>query len=320
MEITFYGLLHLAKGEKSAVNGGLKKFDRQIDTYLMNAVNLSDSLQSKGEDIQFILLTNQPAAIDDRLKRLGSKERLKVQSIDFSTDVPTGTKFYSAHFKFDVFNYLGSLKADRYIGLIDLDAIAIGDLPLCFQNLVDEKTPIIYDITEQVVPIFGRDRILQDMQKLWPNITEARWSGGEFITGTPAFFNSLYSEISKLYDRYIDAIDSLHHHGDEMLTSVALAKLIHDEKIAIADGGELGIVGRFWSYPPKHAQPSFSCFEHLFLLHLPSDKKFLAKINSEDAKSRDRFLQRYKRYLPQQLAGSSVHNKIVDLLKWMRLK
>lgn len=318
MEITFYGLLHLAKGEKSAVNGGLKKFDRQIETYLMNAVNLSDSLQSK--DIQFILLTNQPGAIEDRLKRLGSSDRLQVQSINFATDVPTGTSFYSAHFKFDVFNYLGSLQDDRYVGLIDLDTIAIGDLSPCFQNLIRKKTPIIYNITKQVAPVFGRDRILQDMQKLWPNITEVRWSGGEFITGTPAFFNSLYSEISKLYDLYIEAIDSLHHHGDEMLTSVALAKLIHDEKIPIADGGELEIVGRFWSYPPKHLQPAFNFFENLFLLHLPSDKKFLAKINAEDAKSRDRFLLRYKRYLTQQLAVSSVHSKIVDLLKWMRLK
>jgi hypothetical protein len=318
MDITFYGLLHLAKGEKSSVNGGLRKFDRQIETYLMNAVNLSDSLQSK--DIEFILLTNQPAAIEDSLNRLGSTDRLKVQSINFSTDVPTGINFYSAHFKIDVFNYLGSLPADRYVGLIDLDTIAIGEITLSFQNLIREKTPIVYDITNQVIPIFGRDRILQDMQKLWPNITEVRWMGGEFITGTPGFFNSLYSEIGKLYNRYIEAIDSLHHHGDEMLASVALAKLTHEGKIAICDGGELDIVGRFWSYPPKHSQPSFSCFENLFLLHLPSDKKFLAKINYEDAKSRDRFLQKYKRYLPQQLAVSSVHNKIVDLLKWMRLK
>ena len=318
MDITFYGLLHIAKGEKSAANGRSKKFDLQIETYLMNAVNLAYSLESKG--IEFVLLTNQLATIDCHLNELGLIDRFQVKQIDFTTHVPTGTSFYSAHFKIDVFEYLGSLPADRYVGAIDLDTIAIGEISPHFQNLIREKVPIIYDITDQVTPVFGRDRMLQDLQKLLPSINEVRWSGGEFITGTPDFFKSLATEISKIYDRYINAIDSLHHQGDEMLTSVALAELRHQGKFTFGDGGDLGIVGRFWSYPPKHVQPSFRHFENLFLLHLPSDKQFLAQLDPEDAKSRDLFLKKYHLYLPQQVAKSTVHSKILSFLQWLRLK
>jgi hypothetical protein len=318
MDMTFYGLLHINTGEKSTANGSSKKFEHQIETYIMNAVNLAHSLASKG--IEFILLTNQPATIDCYLDRMSAVDRLQVKQIDFATQVPTGTSFYSAHFKIDMFKYLGSLPADRYVGAIDLDTIAIGEISPCFQNSIRAKIPIVYEIADQVIPVFGRDRILQDLQKLLPSIREVRWSGGEFMTGTPDFFSSLAAEIDKIYDRYIRTIDSLHHQGDEMLTNAALAALRHQGQFQIADGGDLGIVGRFWSYPPKHPQPSFRNFEHLFLLHLPSDKQFLARLDPEDARCRDRFLDRYHRYLPQQVAKSTVHSKTLSFLKWLRLK
>ncbi len=315
MDLSLYGLLHLAQQEQSAVNNKVKNFDRQIEIYLINAINLAHSLQARG--IDFTLLTNQPVQIGTQLKQLDPADTVKVEGINFYTKVPTGTKFYSAHFKLDVFAYLGSLPTDRYVGLIDLDIIAIGEIPEVFKKLATDKTPVYYDITNQVIPAYGQNIVLQDLQKLLPSIDAARWSGGEFLTGTPDFFKSLSVEIGKIYPDYLQAIDTLHHQGDEMLTSVALAKL-RQAGMKIVEGGELGIIGRFWSYPPSHPQPPFSEFERVFLLHLPSDKQFLAKLKSADAKQRDRFLDRYKSYLPGKVLVSTLHRQTVVLSNKLR--
>jgi hypothetical protein len=315
MNLSLYGLLHLADREQTTVNNKAKNFDRQIEIYLMNAINLAHSLQVRGSD--FTLLTNRPKWLSVQLQQLDRSHPVKVRGIDFSTQVPTGTKFYSAHFKLDAFAYLGTLPADRYVGLIDLDVIAIGQIPAVFQTIAATKTPIYYDITNQVISTYGRDTILQDLQKLVPTIDTVRWSGGEFLTGSPDFFRSLATEIGELYPKYLQEIANFHHHGDEMLTSAALAKL-RQAGMKIVEGGELEIVGRFWSYPPKHSQPPFRHFERVFLLHLPSDKQFLATLTTTDAQERDRFLDRYRIYLPGKVLMSTLHQHKIALSTRLR--
>ena len=289
MNVTLYGLLYLAENQSSAINVNVETFAQQRSLYTKNAINLSLSLQKSG--IRFILLTNKKEELCDELKSLDCSNSLNVEYIDFKTKVLNGIKFYAAHFKFDVFSYLAALKNEQYVGLIDLDMIALGEMPECLKNIIQEKIPICYDISDQVIPAYGHNVIIRDMQKLSPNIFEGRWSGGEFIMGTPDFFASLDFEIRKTYERYIEVAEGLHHQGDEMLTSVALEKLRRNGKY-IADAGTIGIVGRFWSMPTLHEQKSFRYFENCFLLHLPSDKKFLAELTPKQVLSRNIFLEK----------------------------
>ena len=308
MDLTLYGLLHLEENQFSAVNLSVKTFTEQKRIYTKNAINLSLSLQNYG--ISFILLTNKKEEIYDELKKLGPSNSLTIRSIDFSNKVSVGIKFYSAHFKLDVFNYFASLSSEDYVGLIDLDMIAVGEVPICLKNIIQERVPLCYDISDQVIPAHGHDVIMQDMQKISPTIFEGRWSGGEFIMGTPDFFASLNSEIRKIYPRYIEVAETLHHQSDEMPTSVALENLRRNGKY-IADAGTLGIVGRFWSIPILHEQKSFSYFENSFLLHLPADKRFLAELTLEQAQCRTEFLKIYK----QHLFKRSVNARLRNILK-----
>lgn len=295
MVLSLYGLLHVAENQQSSMETYAETEEQKRQFYLKSAVNLSRSLHTRG--VPFTLLTNQKELLLRDLQMLGYEHSLKIENIEFNTNVPNGTFYYSAHFKLDVFSYLASLAEEQYVGLVDIDMIAVGNIPACLKNCIEEKIPLGYDVSDQLIPAFGHNRILGDMQKLSPDICEGRWYGGEFILGSPSFFAALNDEVRKLYDLYIEIMDDLFHKGDEMLTSVALERLKRDG-IYIADAGTLGIVGRFFSVPTiRHPQKPFKYFENCFLLHLPVDKDFLAKLAPEQAEYREGFLKSYRAYL-----------------------
>jgi hypothetical protein len=296
MNLSLYGLLHLTRGQSSSIMDiYAHSYEQKRRFYLKSAVNLSRSLRQRG--LSFTLLTNNQTEILDDLKFLGYEDSITVQEIDFHLYVPDGLFYYSTHFKLDVFRYFASLAPNQYVGLIDLDMVAVADLPICLKNLVEARIPLCYDVSDQLIPAFGHDVILHDMQRLAPEICAGRWYGGELLLGTPTFFAALNDESTAIYQRYLEIVDELFHKGDEMITSVALENL-QRRGIYIADAGTLGIVGRFFSVPTvKHPQKSFKYFENSFLLHLPVDKDFLAQLKPEQAEHRDTFLRQYKSYL-----------------------
>jgi hypothetical protein len=293
---SLYGLLYLKENQSSSIMDlYAETYVKKRRFYIKSAVNLSRSLRKRG--VSFTLLTNNEREILDELDGLGYRDSLEVKSIDFQLKVPDGLFYYSTHFKLDVFRYFASLSSDRYVGLIDIDAIAVNDFPICLKNLIEAKIPACYDVSDQLIPAFGHDVILRDMQRLSPDICAGRWYGGELIMGTPDFFAELNEEAQIIYKRYIAIVDELFHKGDEAIVSVALER-IQRNGIYIADLGTLGVIGRFFSAPKiKHPQKSFRYFENCFLLHLPVDKSFLAKLNPEQAESREIFLKHYQSYL-----------------------
>jgi hypothetical protein len=312
MDINLYGLLHLTENEASAMNVQVDNFEQQKELYIKNATTLSKSLARRG--ISFTLLTNRIQSVHDVLTRMGQTNNLKVEGIDCTYKLPSGIRFYSAHYKFDVFRYLSSLVQERYVGLIDLDMIAVSDIPTCLINIVNSNIPVCYDISDQVIPAYGHDTIIDDMKKLDATIGEGRWCGGELIMGPPDFFKLLKNEIDLIYDKYIISLADFHHQGDEMVTSVALERLRNNGKY-IADGGTLGIVGRYWSICTLHPQKPFSYFKNCFLLHLPSDKNYLAGFDYEIARQRDNFIQKYDMYRRQKKLLSIISNLIRRLRK-----
>ena len=271
-EIIFYGLLHLEKNQSSAMNVLVKSFEEQITIYLKNAISLSNSL--KLNKINFILLTNEKELIEKIYP--STKENLNIENIPFKTKVPDGTRFYSAHYKLDAFKYLAS-QNHAYVGLLDLDMLCLKKIPISLENIIKNKTPLCYDITDQEFPAYGEKPVIDDLSRINRLVSEGRWCGGEFISGPPEFFSLLTKKIDEIYSNYIASLTVAHHIGDEAFTSAAI-EIIRKEGIYIGDAGSLGIVGRYWNTKTLHPQKSFNYFKDSFLIHLPADKIFLSKI------------------------------------------
>lgn len=289
MRLKFFGLLHLEEKEQSAMNLAAADFQDQIITYLKNAITLSNSLYYFGNS--FKLITNRKDIIDEYLSSINKS--LQVIEIPFITEIPKGTKFYSAHFKLDVYRYFSSL-IDEYIIFCDLDVLCVNATPLNLINNVESRIPIFYDVSDQVIPAFGREAIIGDLSLINSINSEGRWAGGEFISGTPNFFKSLMEEIDNIYGNYIENLNSLRQVNDEPLVSAAL-ELLRKKGINIVDAGTLGIIGRYWSVDTKHYQKPYDYFKQCFLIHLPADKKFLARQTNQEFTPQT-VLENYSRY------------------------
>lgn len=288
----FFGLLHLEPGQRSAVNVSAKDFGEQIRLYVRNARLLSRSLQRVGFD--FTLLTNDGAALEAADPTVCGD--LTIEQIAFAAPVPKGVLFYSAHFKVDAFRYLSSLTAD-YVALCDLDMVCINDVPRALVNAIATKTPLTYDISDQVFPAYGADRVREDLEAMVMGKSDGRWMGGEFISGSPEFFGQLVEEIATTFPAYLNIIDQVHHVGDEAYTSAAIERLKNRE-IRIDDAGAVAIVGRYWNVRTLHPQRPFSYYEQCFLVHLPADKRLLAEMGlSKAAFEPHAFLGAYRKEL-----------------------
>ena len=273
MDIRFYGFLHLHDSQQSTVNVQVSSFLDQVRIYCSNALTLSRSLAAY--DLSFTLLTNSEETI--RAAHPEAADELSVETIDFATVVPEGIRFFSGHYKIDVFRYLGTLSS-RYVALIDLDVLAINPPPQALSYYIDNGVPLVYDITEQVMPSTSDDSLRLQLEDILQRPSPGRWSGGEFLAGPPEFFAALTTACDSIYDRYVELIPTAARVGNEPYQAAALDILRH-EGHRIDDAGALGIVSRYWNMPTKHHQGPFSTFTRSFLLHLPVDKFILQKIS-----------------------------------------
>lgn len=317
MNLKFFGLLHINQDENSTVTIRSDiTFEEIVETYLKDADLLSKTLTEYG--IEFTLITNKPEFVNKLIKRLNLHSQFQIQKINFSYKIPHGIKFYSAHYKFDVFKYFSSLSEDEYVGLIDLDMVALGSIPQCLENLAKNKIPICYDVSDQVIPAHSHEVIIKDLERFQSTPSEGRWNGGEFIAGTPSFFSKLCQKIDLNYEKYVEIFYELHHNSDEMLTSVALEQL-RKEGTYIADAGTLGIIGRYWSCPVAHQQKSFDYYKDVFLLHLPADKELLSNLDKKNIFSKEKIISEFEKNLLLKLEKPStepIHlfNRLVALV------
>ena len=290
-EIEFYGLLYLDEGELLAPNISAKDFLDQTRIYLNCAVSLAASLRSRG--IKFVLLTNRKDYLDAIPN--SKNELLHIKEIAFSTNPPTGIVFHFAHHKFDVYRFFSTLK-NRYVGYCDLDMLCINDIPRCFLNNIKEKIPMCYDISDQIIPAYGEEIVIRNLEAIHGMQSEGRWYGGEFITGTPEFFDILSTEVEKIYGEYLRNINKIHLIGGEEIVTSSALEILRKKGLYIADAGSLGIVGRFWNAKTLHPQKPFEYFKNCFLLHLPADKLFLSKLDIEKVGNSSEFEKIYDDY------------------------
>lgn len=296
--ITVFGLLHIAEEENTSMNLLSENFSDQLKVYVNCAVLFSKMLNTHG--IEFILITNRKSIIEEYLNSID--QHLVIQEIEFKTRVPHGVDFYSAHFKFDVFRYFASLP-EGYYALCDIDMISINETPQCLMNIISSGIPLCYDISDQVIPAYGHDVIIRDLEKINNLKSEGRWYGGEFLSGPPGFFESLISVIDDVYDNYLADISNFHHVGDEIVTSACI-EMLQRNGVHIADAGTLGIVGRYWNIDVLHPQKPYDYFSKCFLLHLPADKRLLAKLAIRDDIFLNNYLEKYFQQLKPLKSGN----------------
>lgn len=268
-DIHFYGLLFIST---SNVNFQNVKSNDALTVYIKNAAILGRTLAAKGTKLN--LLTNNKKYIVSRVPEL--IEIVEIVEINFGLSIPDGSKFYSAHFKIDVFRYFSKLDL-KYCGLLDLDVLCLNDFEQKLQCYANAGSPIVYDITNQLAEAYGSDVYRRDLL-LCTNreLTSPRWFGGEFIFGTPEFFCKLIIEIDAVLPSYINNINKMNHVGDEAVTSAALNNLIDDGcQLEIVNNDKL--IYRYWSNRPRHMQISLNEALEYSFLHLPSDKLFLAE-------------------------------------------
>jgi hypothetical protein len=108
--LIFYTMLHL-KTDNAALT--LSENDEaKLEDYIRCCTILNNSLSKYGQEL--IVLSNRPEIISNY------NDGLKINKTNFYLSVPSDVKFYSAHYKIDVFYYLSSI-AKGYSILLDND-------------------------------------------------------------------------------------------------------------------------------------------------------------------------------------------------------
>ena len=181
-EMKFYGLLHIKKNENKNLNFNSVDQNQKILVYLKNAILLDKQL--KYYDKRLILITNRKYYLKKLLKKLNYE--IKLQSIDFKTIVPKKTHFYSCHFRVDVFKFFSRQK-NIYSVLLDLDILILNN-PNKLQHFYKNKISLVNDISQNVIPAYGKNEILKKLNILNLNINKIVWIGGDFFAGDNYFY------------------------------------------------------------------------------------------------------------------------------------
>ena len=296
MKLQFYTLLYIDREEKKKMSAtGLSKakelkFQDRINIFLSCAALLNKSLvyNHVGE---LNILTNDSDFVSSSLANLGCS--INMIELTFSLQIPRDINFYSAHYKIDVFKWLGNKPGADMLFLLDNDMVCTGPIPQVVKNIVaadytSKKFPmLIYNM-----PRYYGDKMVTDKQKVDSSQIHGLWAGGEFIAGTATAFAELYKEVMKIQDGYWNNYHSLFHQGDEMLTSVALENLFYRSRFPLLDAHGLGLVKRFWSILTKY--PYYK--EQYWFAHLPYDKGMISSLKLANINSNDDLIKAYKAY------------------------
>jgi hypothetical protein len=229
----------------------------------------------------------------------------------FVFELPKNTKFFAAHYKVELFKMFGSGTFGDEVGLVDIDTVMTSSIAF---PAFEPGTLLAYDITAQILPEFGAPRVRADLERVAGQaIKSCRWFGGEFLFGHASTFKKLANAISQIWPRYLDHIQTLHHTSDETLISTVLAQ----GELDVLDAGSKGLIARWWTARTGYLQQPFSEIKRRNILHLPSDKPFLANFaqNSFDPAS---LLAAFERHATLKLFARRIFNSVSRTLRGER--
>lgn len=298
--MNIYSFLYLT--DKNNPNLKSQIFKNNIQIYYNNAINLFYSLNSVKKGIKFTLLTNNKSYL---LKNFNKPKKFEIKQIRFNTYVPNSINFYSSHFKFDVFKYLGNLK--KYSVLIDLDVVLINKDR--FKKLLEyesKNTVCLYNRTKETIESYRYSKIKSDIEFLaGKKINKIKWFGGEYISGSPLFFNNLHLQCLKFQRKYFLNYKKFFHNGDEMITNVFFNI---SPNLKFEDMGKNKIIYRFWNNNTFHKQKNFKSIKNFMFLHLPADKNTLSYVPFKYMKQSE-FLRYYEKKSQGNLRKTSLYLK-----------
>lgn len=269
MKINFYGLLYISKRDSNP-NLNKKFLNNKIYIYAKNAENLYYSL--KKDNCKLTIITNKPKLIKKFLT-----EEIEIKKIKFLKLIPNSIKFYSSHFKLDLYLFLSKKK--EYSGILDLDMLLINKFNKKFLNLIKKKNNLVINLNNKKNK--NHNKLIKSSLNICnnSNLNSDDWYGGEFLLGNSDFFKNIYKYSKKCVPNYLNNLGDLHHHGDEMLLNSALQIIKKENKVKFIDVSSISTVERYWSSSTNHKQKKIDYVLKSSLIHLPSDKKFLSSIN-----------------------------------------
>ncbi len=289
-QICFFGLLHFKKNENKNLNFNSVTETEKALVYVKNAILLDKQLKYYGFNL--IILTNKETFLKKILKNL--KYELKLKSINFRTNVPKNTHFYSCHFRVDVFRYFSKLY-NIYSVLLDLDILLINN-PKKIIYYKKKNISLLNDITQNVLPAYGKSNILKKLKTLNPNIKQVNWYGGDFFAGNNIFYKNLYNASNFYQKKFVKNIKKLKDQTDELFISASIFDLKKNSSLKINSVKRSNIFARYWNTNVLHEQKKIEYYKKFSMLHIPADKIFLSKCY-DNFKNKQSYKNEYFQYV-----------------------
>lgn len=243
-------------------------------SYVEQAVTLNRSLRALGLP-RLTVVSNVPRFIERYLEDLAPDVRPTVQPLLPSLSLSRNTRFYSAHFKLDLLEQIGSSMPDgTLLMLLDTDVFAFRPLSGDLLRRCAETGVGAFDISDQEFSAYGSRRVVADLEMVaGRRLLNPRWFGGECLLVTSSLIKELMPFARECFLRYVDALPHLNHQGDEMFMSAAL-NLLSEKNRPIIDVGTYRLVGRHWS---GNGHRDLRWFKGCSLVHLPDCKELLER-------------------------------------------
>ena len=289
----YFGMLYL--GSSTERHANLARRTRDPAAIYLNCANLcAASIRASGGS--FTLITNDA----ERLRRCAATlglDQVTLIEHPFRWEAPETARFKSAHYKLELIEAFGRGQYGSHVALVDIDTVMLRPIKFSQDAALGLSA---YDMTHDVFASHGRDVVVGDLERLCGrSLDDPRWYGGEFIAGKAHHFEKLSRRVMEVWPRYIEMHRRLHHVGDEIVTSAAL-NLLRSGGEAIDDvGGEGGVV-RWWSSRTLHKQVTLAEALTRGLLHLPSDKAYLAASRSDSFKPTE-FIAAFEKHSARKL-------------------
>lgn len=268
--IKFGSLLWIDEINHSSINNKNKK----ITSYFKQLDLLAKTLRYH-QDIDLIIFTNDVLQLKKWFD-LSGKLCPTLIEIKASYSVPEKTPFFGAHYKLEALAAGRSLlnnDQDRFL-LLDSDVLAMQSFNREQMNVLTTSDLVVYDITNQVVPAYGKDIIKSDLEIVaGTSFENPVWYGGEFICGGANGLGRLLLEAHKVLPTYFKNINKLHHIGDEMFISAALNKIsLQPNGVVIINQARSKFISRHWS---RFSAPSIDWHLQHSFVHCPGSKPLL---------------------------------------------
>lgn len=270
MKPAFYCLLHLAPEETALVNNQERDFAKRIRIYARNVLALANSLSLHGYSLTCV--TNDRNTIEQLLV---AKPTFEIIEIPFRMKVPKGITFYSNHFAFDLYEFIGQ-QNHEYAIVLDADVLMARKLDRKQIALMENRTSLAYDITQDSEKD-SSDEIKNDLLQVLRKNSELRWYGGEFLGGTPDFFSDISLIARSLSASYESNIEKIFHHGMETLLTSSLV-VMREQGKQIEDAGEQKLVSRVWNVPFLKQKKFLETEMKSVFIHLPGHKLWISSI------------------------------------------